>query len=58
LINQLSPDARKSLSDAIASAKPALDRMFDEASAVPGAALVIKATVDSIRSKLEVLQAA
>ncbi len=58
LISQLAPETRTSLAGAIAAVKPALDQMIDKAMAVPGVGSVIKPTVDTIRSKLDVLAAA
>ena len=58
LINQLSPEARKSLASAVAAVRPTLDQMIDKALAIPGVGSVIKPTVDTIRSGLNVLATA
>ncbi len=58
LIDQLTPETRKSLASAIAAVKPALDQLFDKALAIPGVGSVIKPTVDTIRSGLDVLATA
>ncbi len=58
LINQLSPEMRKSLASAVAAVRPTLDQMIDKALAIPGVGSVIKPTVDTIRSGLNVLATA
>ena len=55
LLNQLSPENRKALTDVFASIKPNLDSLLDKALAIPGVGAVIKPTVDAIRSKLDTL---
>lgn len=58
LLDQLPPDARKTIASAIAAARPTLDQLFDKALAVPGASALIKPTVDSIRSEFDTLTTA
>ena len=58
VLNQLSPENRKALTDVFASIKPNLDGLLDKALAIPGVGAVIKPTVDAIRSKLDALTAA
>ena len=58
LLSQLSPENRKALADTFASIRSNLDTLLDKALAIPGAAAIIKPTVDAIRSKLDSLTAA
>jgi Bacterial protein of unknown function (DUF937) len=55
LLGQLSPETRKTLTDAFVAIKPRLDKLFDQALALPGVGPVIKPTLDTIRSKLNTL---
>ena len=55
LLGQLSPETRKTLTDAFVAIKPKLDKLFDQALALPGVGPVIKPTLDTIRSKLNTL---
>ena len=55
LLNQLSPENRKLLSDTLASTRPNLDQLLDKALAIPGVGAVIKPVVDEIRAKLDTL---
>ena len=55
LLNQLSPENRKTVTDVFLSIKPNLDGLLDKALAIPGVGAVIKPTVDAIRSKLDTL---
>ena len=55
VLNQLSPENRKTLADLLASIRPNLDQLLDKALAIPGAAAIIKPTVDAIRAKLDTL---
>ncbi len=57
LLSQLSPENRKALADTFASIRSNLDTLLDKALAIPGAAAIIKPTVDAIRSKLDSLTA-
>jgi hypothetical protein len=57
LLSQLSPENRKALADTFASIRSNLDTLLDRALAIPGAATIIKPTVDAIRSKLDSLTA-
>ena len=57
LLGQLSPETRKTLTDAFVAIKPRLDKLFDQALALPGVGPVIKPTLDTIRSKLNTLVA-
>lgn len=58
LASQLSPEMRKTLAAAIAAARPTIDGLCDKALQVPGAAALIKPTIDSIRSELDTLATA
>lgn len=58
LLDQLSPDVRKTVVNAIAATRPALDQLFDKALAIPGVSALIKPTVDSVRAELNTLSAA
>ncbi|HVT26884.1 MAG TPA: DUF937 domain-containing protein [Lacipirellulaceae bacterium] len=58
LLDQLSPDARKTVADTVSAVKPTLDQLIDKALAIPGVAALIKPTVDSIRSDLNALTTA
>lgn len=58
LIDQLSPDVRKTVVGAIAATRPTLDQLFDKVLAIPGVSALIKPTVDSARSELDTLSAA
>jgi hypothetical protein len=58
LTNQLSPEARRTLADAIVASRPSLDQLLDKALAIPGVGPVINPTVDSLRSKLDTLATA
>ena len=55
LLNQLSPENRKLLSDTLASIRPNLDQLLDKVLAIPGVGAVIKPVVDEIRAKLDTL---
>ena len=55
LLNQLPPDARKTLADTFAAIKPTLDQLMDRALGIPGVGAIIKPTVDAIRAKLDEL---
>ena len=55
VLNQLSPENRKMLADLLASIRPNLDQLLDKALAIPGAAAIIKPTIDAIRAKLDTL---
>jgi len=55
VLNQLSPENRKTLADLVASIRPNLDQLLDKALAIPGVAAIIKPTVDAIRAKLDTL---
>ncbi|MGA7545435.1 MAG: DUF937 domain-containing protein [Methyloceanibacter sp.] len=55
LLGQLSPETRKALAGALVAIKPRLDKLFDQALALPGVGPVIKPTLDTIRSKLNTL---
>ena len=55
LLDQLSPENRKMLTDAFASIRPNLDHLLDKALAVPGVEAVIRPALDTIRSKLGTL---
>jgi hypothetical protein len=55
VLNQLSPENRKTLAELFASIRPNLNQLLDKALAVPGVEAIIKPTVDSIRAKLDTL---
>ena len=55
MLNQLSPENRKMLAELLASIRPNLDQLLDKALAIPGAAAIIKPTIDAIRAKLDTL---
>jgi hypothetical protein len=55
MLGQLSPDARKTVANAIIAIKPALDQLSDKALAIPGVSALIKPTIDSIRADLNAL---
>ena len=58
LLDQLPPEARKTVVNAIMATRPTLDQLFDKALAIPGVSAVIKPTVDSIRSQFDTLTTA
>jgi hypothetical protein len=43
------------LAELLASIRPNLDQLLDKALAIPGAAAIIKPTIDAIRAKLDTL---
>jgi hypothetical protein len=55
LLSQMTPETRKALADSIASIRPKLNTLFDQAVGLPGVGPVIQPTVDAIRSKLDTL---
>ena len=58
LLDQLSPEARKTVVNTIVATRLTLDQLFDKALAIPGASALIKPTVDSIRSQFDTLTTA
>ncbi|AGK56725.1 hypothetical protein HYPDE_25203 [Hyphomicrobium denitrificans 1NES1] len=58
LIDQLSPDVRKTVVIAIVATRPTLDQLFDKALAIPGVSALIKPTVDSVRFEFDTLSTA
>jgi hypothetical protein len=58
LLDQLSPEARKTVVTTIVATRPTLDQLFDKALAIPGVSALIKPTVDSIRSQFDTLTTA
>ena len=58
LLDQLSPEARKTVVNTIVATRPTLDQLFDKALAIPGVSTLIKPTVDSIRSQFDTLTTA
>ena len=58
LLGQLSPATRKTFPDAFVVIRPQIDKLFDQAMALPGVGPVIKPTVDVLRSKLDTLATA
>jgi len=55
VLNQLSPEDRKTLADLVTSIRPNLDQLLDKALAIPGVQAIIKPTVDAIRAELDTL---
>ena len=55
LLSQMTPETRKALADSIATIRPKLNTLFDQAVGLPGVGPVIQPTVDAIRSKLDTL---
>ena len=55
VLNQLSSEDRKKLTDLIASIKPNLGQLLDKVLAIPGVGPIVKPTVDAIRAKLDAL---
>lgn len=58
MLDQLSPDVRKTVVNAIAATRPMLDQLFNKALAIPGVSALIKPTVDSVRAEFDTLSAA
>ncbi len=58
MLDQLSPDTRKTVVNIIVSTRPMLDQLCDKALAIPGVSAMIKPTVDSIRSQFDSLSTA
>jgi len=57
LLGQLTPEARKTVTEIFAAIKPNLDQLLDRVLGIPGVGTVIKPAVDAIRSKLVALAA-
>jgi hypothetical protein len=57
LIGQLSADQRKLLAGIVSPLIPTLNQLFDKVLAIPGAAEVLKPTIDALKAKLAVLSA-
>ena len=55
LLSQMTPETRKALADSIATIRPKLNTLFDQAVGLTGVGPVIQPTVDAIRSKLDTL---
>ena len=55
LMSQMTPETRNSLAYSIASIRPKLNTLFDQAVGLPGVGPVIQPTIDAIRSKLDTL---
>jgi Bacterial protein of unknown function (DUF937) len=55
LLGQLSPEARKTLSETFASIRPNLSQLMDRVLAFPGVGAIVKPTVDAINAKLDAL---
>jgi hypothetical protein len=55
LLNQLSPETRKTLAEAFASIRPNLAHLMDRVLAIPGVSAIIKPAVDAINAKLDML---
>ena len=55
VLNQLSPEDRKTLADLVTSIRPNLDQLLDKALAIPGVQAIIKPTVEAIRAELDTL---
>jgi hypothetical protein len=58
LLDQLSPEARKTVVSTIVATRPTLDQLFDKALAIPGVSALIKPTIDSVRSQFDTLATA
>jgi hypothetical protein len=57
IIGQLSPDQRKVLAGLITPMMPALNQLFDKASAIPGVSEILKPAIDALKAKLAMLVA-
>jgi len=55
LLDQMSPETRKTVADVFAAIRPTLDQLLDKATAIPGVGAVIKPVADTIRTKLDTL---
>ena len=55
LLDQMSPETRKTVAEVFAAIRPALDQLLDKALAIPGVGTVIKPAADAIRAKLDAL---
>ena len=55
LLNQLTPETRKTLAEIFASIKPNLAQLMDRVLAIPGVGAIIKPAVDAINAKLDAL---
>ena len=55
LLDQMSPETRKTVADVFAVIRPTLDQLLDKATAIPGVGAVIKSVADAIRAKLDTL---
>ena len=58
LLGQLSPEARKTVTEVFAAIKPNLDQLLDRVLGIPGVGTIIKPAVDAIRAKLDSLATA
>ena len=58
LLDQLSPEVRKTVVSTIAATRPTLDQLCDKALAIPGVSSLIKPTIESIRSDFDTLTTA
>ena len=58
LLGQLSPEARKTVTEIFAAIKPNLDQLLDRVLGIPGVGAIIKPAVDAIRAKLDSLATA
>ena len=58
LLGQLSPEARKTVTEIFAAIKPNLDQLLDRVLGIPGVGAIIKPAVDAIRAKLDSLSTA
>jgi len=55
LLDQMSPETRKTVADVFAAVRPTLDQLLDKVLAIPGVGTVIKPAADAIRAKLDTL---
>jgi Bacterial protein of unknown function (DUF937) len=55
LLEKLSPETHKALTERFAAIKPSLDLIMDNALGIPGASNIIKPSIDAIRAKLDIL---
>ena len=58
LLNQLSPETRKTLAEIFASIRPNISQLMDRVLAIPGVGAIIKPAVDAINAKLDALATA
>jgi uncharacterized protein YidB (DUF937 family) len=57
LLNQLTPETRKTVAEIFASIRPNLAQLMDRVLAIPGVGAIIEPAVDAINAKLDALKA-